>query len=370
MIAVICRTPIHVFRSVQLKLTVWKETVADIFIFDTFSNSEAISRRLSELGIFGRVEHVKSQDCIVDGKFGDLRACFKKSDFAKKLGEKKYDELFVYNIFGAFTDVAYNVLKNNNSSLVYNIIEDGPTLYHIQKNVSKTARFLYPVFGLESAVNNVDFWWFSKPELMEPFGSGEKKRLPVVDRNDKKLVESVNKVFDYHIDDNLTDSDIVFMEECYYNDGLMKQSCDLELFRAIKQRFSSAKYAVKLHPRSRENRFCGDFYVLPTDGIPWEVYSLNYSMDNKILISLSCATMVSSKLLFGDETHSLLLYPIVKDSVLELQTGKSYFTDKRAKAIDGQKSLYNEPDRFVVAQDMQTAYKKIDLWLRELNSSK
>ena len=62
----------------------------------------------------------------------DLKACVIKSEFKKILSEKKYRELFTYNIYGPFNEVGYNVLKKNNIDLKYNVVEDAPTVYGIQ----------------------------------------------------------------------------------------------------------------------------------------------------------------------------------------------------------------------------------------------
>ena len=130
------------------------------------------------------------------------------------------------------------------------------------------------------------------------------------------------------------------------------------MFKKIQDKFSNYKCVVKLHPRSVINRFDQDFYVLPMDGIPWEVYTLNYQMDQKILVSISCATMTSSKLMFGDEPRSLMLFPIVENKIIEKSTGKSYFTKERVKKIQDQKQLYDNENQFCIVASKDAAMEK------------
>ena len=156
------------------------------------------------------------------------------------------------------------------------------------------------------------------------------------------------------------------MEECYWNDGLLKGGEDYVLFKQIKQKFENENICLKLHPRTRENRFSNVFKVLPTNGIPWEVYALNMNMNNKILVSLSCATMISSKLLYGDETYSLLLYPLIIDKIIDKISGQKYLTSDRVVKINEQKKFYSNKSKFFVANDLNSAIEVLDNWLEEI----
>lgn len=359
MIAVTCRTPIHIFRTIQLKMTNWCNEKVDVFVFDSFANSEKVAKRMQDTNLFENIYYIKDSEVAVKGRLSGIRSHYKNSYFKRKLEDKFYSELYVFNIYGIFTDIAFNVLKRKNANLKYHVIEDGPSIYHIKKELTKSEKYVYPLFGLKSAQNNVDYWWFSKPETMSVFGKGKKRKLPVVSREDTALVETINKVFDYRMDAQLINANVIFMEECYFVDGLMTTNADLSLFKLIKENHPDLKFVVKMHPRSKVDRFSNDFYVLPMDGIPWEVYLLNYNMTNKILISISCSTMISSTLLFGDELRSIVLFEFVKDYVIEKATGESYFTKARIKKLISQKGLYKNKKLFCIA----TSMKDIDEYL-------
>lgn len=366
-IAVICRTPIHLFRTIQLKTTLWLEDEVDVFVFDSFPNSDSISKRLENTKLFNTVVYIKESECVVQGFLSHVRSIYQNGRFQKLLSSIKYDELYVYNIRGTFVDIAYNILKKNNKHLTFNMIEDGPSIYHIERIVPKTVKYIYPFLNLKNSQDCIDIWWFSKPDFMDPFGNGKIKALPKVTREDNHFVNTINDVFSYSPNQTLAEADILFMEECYRNDGLMNDDYDKQLFKEIISSFPNRKYMLKLHPRTRENRFEGLCDVLPQDGIPWEVYALNYQMDNKILISLSCATMISSTLLFGDELHSLLLYPIIMNDVIDKARGITYFTDDRQAKINSQIDLYRQKDRFFVAANLDEAKQTLQRWIFELS---
>ena len=175
------------------------------------------------------------------------------------------------------------ILKKNNIDLKYNVVEDAPTVYGIQYKENKCIKYLFKIFNLKSSIRNINCWWFSSPESMSPFRNGKKQKLPMVSRQNKKMCQTINYVFEYKEDVDLQNADVILMEECYSNDGLIKNE-DIELFKQVIDIDKKFNSVVKLHPRSKTNRFENTFNVIKSQGIPWEVYILNCPMKDKILI--------------------------------------------------------------------------------------
>ena len=365
-IAYFCRTPIQVFRTIQLQIQINVEKKADCFIFDSFAGSKKIYENIKKSQIFNNIYYIADKDTFAEGYFRTIRTIYKKSCFYNIISDALYDEIYFFNIYSMANDVVINIQKRKNNSLVVNMVEDGPSIYHIEHIVTKTQKYIYPMLQLINPIDVIDFWWFSKPEVMEVFGSGKKKQLPQIDKSDKEIIRIINYIFDYKKLDELESAEIIFMEECYWNDGLLKGGEDYVLFKQIKQKFENENICLKLHPRTRENRFGNLFKVLPTNGIPWEVYALNMNMNNKILVSLSCATMISSKLLYGDETYSLLLYPLIIDKIIDKISGQKYLTSDRVVKINEQKKFYSNKSKFFVANDLNSAIEVLDNWLEEI----
>lgn len=73
---------------------------------------------------------------------------------------------------------------------------------------------------------------------------------------------------------DLQNADVILMEECYSNDGLIKNE-DIELFKQVIDIDKKFNSVVKLHPRSKTNRFENKFNVIKSQGISGEVYILN-----------------------------------------------------------------------------------------------
>lgn len=367
MTAFFCRTPIHIFRAIQFKMQLLSQEKCDIYIFDTFPSAKKMFERIKEYDLFADVYYICDSDYLRNGRADALRTTILPSSFKKILIKKEYKQIFLFNIYGAFNELIFNVLKRNNEQLIVNMVEDGPSIYHIEEYKDGTIRkLIYPILNIKSYLKNIDCWWFSKPELMEALYDGIKKEIPHINKQDKKFINIINYVFGYKSNALIDNAEIIIMEECYWSDGLLKTNGDFNLFLKIKESFSDNTIVVKLHPRTRENRFGKEFNVVEANGIPWEVYALNMNMDNKILISLSCATMISTKLLYNEETYSLLLYPIIEDSIKNTNNGSKYLTEERKQKIDSQANLYDRKDKFYKASDIDEALKIVKRWIEEI----
>ena len=116
MIAFFCRTPYHVFRTVQLKFQIYGGIDAEVYIFDTFPNAEKVTDGLRQTNVFSDVFFIKDKENFNYGKMGLVRSIYKKSYLKQLIDGKKYSELFFFNVFAMSNDVVINVVKQTNSS--------------------------------------------------------------------------------------------------------------------------------------------------------------------------------------------------------------------------------------------------------------
>ena len=52
MIAFFCRTPIHIFRTIQLKYEMFEKEKVDVYVFSSFNGASNIVQRLKKINIF------------------------------------------------------------------------------------------------------------------------------------------------------------------------------------------------------------------------------------------------------------------------------------------------------------------------------
>lgn len=355
----LCKTPIQVLRAIQLTYyRVENFEKSSICIFDTFGIAEDISKRLKDIDIFDEVYYVKNDD-FKKGRFNHLR-CYYANNYIRKITDEiDISSITIFNVDTYDNFAIYNRLKRKIK--VY-YIEDAPMIYSFQAP-SKIYRLFYRVLGFKFPFFYVDRWYFSAPYVMKTENNAPVEKLPVLNKNDKKFISIINQIYDYSEDSVLNQAKIVIMEESLYTDGIMKNNADYKLYQEICERYSEVKVAVKLHPRTKENRFKIEFDVLGKSSIPWEVYMLNNNMDDKIFISMACSTMISPKLLFSEEYRSVLLYKIVsKDAVRE--NGNLYFDKEWNESLEKIPKLFLNGEKILVPKTKIELFKVMDDWIK------
>lgn len=338
--AFLCRTPIQVFRAVQIqKLGLFDDKQADIYLFDTFAGYEKVASRLQDTGIFEQVYPISGIE-TKEIKHELLYHFVRGNPYSHILKNKFYNILISFNITGIANELGYYYCKKNNRNIKYINVEDAPNIYNMNYRKSWARTYLYPLLGVKDPNEFVDEWWFSRPELMNPPGDAPKYMLPVIDKNNEEFKKLINYIFDYQELPFVNQADILFMEESFYTDGRLKTNEDLKLLNALQAKFPDLKFVVKLHPRTQMNRFKGKFMVVPNNGIPWEVYVMNQDFRSKLIVSISCSTTISSSLLFGCDIPAVLVYPMFQEAITE-KDGSNYWTTQRLHAIKRQDTLYN-----------------------------
>ena len=256
--------------------------------------------------------------------------------------------------------IAYNLLRKKNEVNVY-YIEDAPMIYAYPlpspKNVliGRLLRLKFPIY-------EVSKWYFSVPEKMKKTNKSIAIKLTPLDRKDKKFVDLVNFVFNYTEDQLLNTTDIFIMEECFYTDKIIKDNSDYFLYKTIKEKYPNLQFAVKLHPRTKVNRFSNEFKCIEKSTIPWEVYLLNKNMKDTIFISLSCSTALSPKILFDDEYRCMLCYRLLRDRAIRAD-GHLYYTDEWEKLLANITELYNQKNNIAIPNDEVEMFNILDEWI-------
>lgn len=139
------------------------------------------------------------------------------------------------------------------------------------------------------------------------------RRLPKIDPKDENFRELLNFVFSYTAPEET--ADFIFLEQSFRAEGL--KTNDLELMRECEKITGSGRFLVKPHPRNPEN--------IPYQlGItrqyackaPWELVLLNGDVKNKTVVTVCSNGALTSRLVFGMETETVMLYELFEGKVL------------------------------------------------------
>lgn len=240
------------------------------------------------------------------------------------------------------------------------LVEDSPMLY-FYPIPSWKHRLFYGLLGLSFPILHVDEWYFSVPEKMQRTNQAPAYTLKPLNRQDMTFVALVNRVFAYVPDLKVSSANVFIMEESFYTDGLIADNADYLLYKKIKDHFPGVSFTVKLHPRSKVNRFAQAFDCADKTTIPWEVFLLNEDFDDRIFISVSCTSMISPKLLFGKEFRSMMLYKICGDSVRQ-KNGNPYYTAQWQEKLEEVAGLYSQSDRISVPRTEEEMFAQLERW--------
>lgn len=352
----LCKTPMQILRAMQLTYSEEKFSDSAVAVFHTFDNAQAYGARLKETGLFQAVSVFEDGD-FSHGRLNHARAFFAKNDFRRFLQEHTFTEITTFNSNTYDNFVAWNRLGRK---VKIRFVEDAPMLYSYLVPSWKH-RLFYGLLGLSFPIFHVDEWYFSIPEKMYRTNQAPAYALKPLDKQDKKFVALVNQVFAYTPDPNVTDADVFIMEECFYTDGLLTDNADYRLYERLKERFPQVSFAVKLHPRTKVNRFVQTFACIERTTIPWEVFLLNEDFDDRIFISISCTTMLSPKLLFGKEFRSMMLYKVCGDSVRR-ENGEPYYNAQWLEQLEEVVGLYSQSDRICVPRTEEEMFVQMERW--------
>lgn len=363
MIAVICNSPVQLMRTVYMTLNHIEpiDESVDLYIGMGCPGSEKIYQTVEKTGLFHKVYCLDTRNL---GKHQVFKLLYGRSEQAAIIQKEKYDKLIAFNIEDITAQAIYNQNKHN-TNFEYHCMEDAPAIYTPYEPSRYRLWHPYHWLGIKQQAYHTDKWWSSCPEWIEvPKNFGAKKeRLLPIDKTDEKYRSLINGIFDYNEDRDLENADILIMEESHYTDGLMTENADYKIFTHIQERYSDKNILVKLHPRTKDNRFARTFKVMNNSTIPWELYVLNRIYKNKkdlIQISIACGTMVSDKMMFGEEGKKIILAPIFYDLVKPLSSGVKRITPKITESFEKIKYAYSMPENLVIAYNEKDIYASLD----------
>ena len=173
----------------------------------------------------------------------------------------------------------------------------------IEKATSR--RLLHSAFGnLEKCIQGI-YLYHPELYLYQPQNI-PLHSIPLLSKQDENLRNILNRVFDYHTDERYSKARYIFFEESFSVDN--EQVGDLDLVRFLAETLNKNEMLIKRHPRSIGNPY--QVYGLQEglSSIPWELIQMNEDISNKVLLTISSGSVLSSALYFGEPVQTYILY--------------------------------------------------------------
>ena len=313
-------THYQLITAIQIKTKIFPDVYADIIISDHSTGYAEVAEKLKSLKIFNNVYIAKSVEGMSVNTIGrkfkrivDIIA--NNNSFALKCSNisiKEYDEFLFFN-FNYFDNCLYYLLKKNNPNLICRRFEEGYTSgfdFEIFTTRSVRLQQKFEKLHRNPDIMDVEEMFFYEPDLVLFDNKCRISPIPKIDKTDEKLKNVLNTLFDYGSSDEY-DRKYIFFEESFNVDG--KEMDDLELVLKIAAKVGRENLMVKLHPRSRVDRFAE--YGIKTNkavGVPWEVIIMNNNFSDKVFLTISSGSVLSPRILFGENVPTYMLFNCTK----------------------------------------------------------
>lgn len=362
MMAFVCCSPVQIMRAMHMKMRyeLFNQD-ADLFISNKCPAHEVFTKNCRKTKVF---KHIYEGNTVQLGSHCLFKLMFGRSETAKIIKRQKYEKLIAFNVEDELTQALFN-LNRKNKDFEYHCVEDGPGFYTIY--VPPKYKWYQPakILGWDRQIFHIKTWWTSCPELMEVPDelNTYKSRLMPIDYNDMEYINVINTIFEYKECQELNKADVLIMDESHYVDGLMVDNSDYKLYLDIKEKYPQLNFLIKMHPRTKENRYKNSFNIMCSPSIPWEVYVLNRFGKVKkdlVQISIACGSMVSDYFMFGIEGKKIVLAPMFYEKIRVTSNGVRRVTEQETINFKKIKAKYKHPENFVIAENVEDVYTALN----------
>ncbi len=358
-ILMIVNTYFQLIVAISLKLNNLKDDNVDIIISDRSRDSDLIYNNIKKQNIFENCYKANINFVSKHKKnyIHKILRLVNRNSILKHINMQKYeyDYLYFYNKDILSITVMNECLKNNQNLKICRF-EEGFGSY-LSETFLGTERLNQIINKLK--INDLtEFYYCYNPDLMLLDEQFEYKKIFPLNRDDANLKNIINSVFGYDGSNEEYKEKYIFFEESFFCEK--KKINDLELVLKIADIVGRENLLVKLHPRSKVDRF--KEYGISTNktiGIPWEVIQLNNDFSDKVFLTISSGSVLASKLYFNDNIKTYLLFNCTEQM-------SDMVTDKYHRYLEKVEEKFGL-NGFIIPEDADRFEKllKKDLWKQQ-----
>lgn len=336
---IVCVTVYQLFNAINFRKSLfYSDDKVDIILIDKTNFSDIVNN-LNECNLFDNVYYVKSDKFYKDlfTKYFNNNKILKQIFLSSRIDLLNYnkiikhyfkdtnfngiyDEIYIAN-YMRITNILYNYLLDRNKNLKVFEYEDGLGSYVVTREKFKFLKDnlyvkLLNILGTKTLLPKlISGLYLYKPELYCKNDDLVKLDIPKFNKNDFQNITLVNEIFDYKESD-FFDRKYILFEQPFKEDWVIAN--DYELFEKIINQLGEENIIIKIHPRSKENRFSKFKNVKIYDGItPWEIMCMNEKLTGKVLITVSSSAIFTPILLYKENCCAISLCKILESNHLD-----------------------------------------------------
>ncbi len=349
---IFCQTPFQVIVSLFIRKQYSFDTDRfDIIIVNSFSGYNRVAERLKEKRVFDHVYVAEIKDYILAK--GIINNAIKTAyvvtpkhmikKFIPGLAEQ-YDEMFCWN-YDALTASFRSAYSRPGREIKLNIFDEGFITYLPvndtipKKGYMKIIEKLNKLRGMpELTRENIDAYYLLEPQAIF-FDTNAK--IFEIDRSlkdDENLKTIIDYLFEATEEVKKYDRKYIILEEAFLAN--VPDVDDEKIFDEIIEQVGKENVLIKLHPRTYEDRFTKKgIKTIGQSGVPFEALALCGDFSDKVLIGISCGTIPTYRMLFGNDFDGYMLFKYIKPDVPWFKERYSGFWDK-IEAKPGERGIH------------------------------
>lgn len=311
----------------------------DAIISDHMNNSDEVTKRMRECGLFENVYHVESlaltKNQVSHNTFNRIvNAVFPMRELREYADiYPVYSDVYFAN-FDNFSQVLYNALSHKIPKLKLHVFEEGLasyssfSMYYLElkgyygNRDSGIRKYLHKyIYRTRVISGNLSEFLAFNPQLIQWDPECMIHKMEKINCEDLVFRNIVNGVFGFDPSDKEYDRKYIFFEESFYADG--SEVNDVDLIKQLACNIDKENMMVKIHPRNPVNRFEQlGFRTNRNTAIPWEVIVMNTDdLKDKVLITVSSSCILNPIIVFGKKVRAYSLYDCIDHVPPILQGG-------------------------------------------------
>lgn len=365
-IAFFAATPFQVFNCINIYKRQFCNTESDIFILTFAVDMSSLVEELKLSNVFSNV-YLLDKINVKPGKFGVIKDfIFTDRSNLQMLMEHKYDIMFTTYI-GDRSNLYYNVLLKENKNLKVYFYDEGIGVYTVGYYCSsKLMKLFYRLMGLRYINKYYEKVYVYAPQCMCSGINETLVKIPAIDKNDCKIVESYNRIFRVNIDYSqkykefkciYLDQDFSrYMEEAQYCEEY--RFSQLDILNELTNGISKGKIIVKKHPIRRDKVYEDSGYTVEERlELPWEIVQLNENFSSKVLIGINSTALLSPKMIYDEEPYVIVLGKMIRNEGLSDRVWTSNIEELFVKV----QNMYGKKEKFLIVESMQEYIKLVEI---------
>lgn len=318
--------------AIKLRKTVFAKDNVDIIMHNHSEGYKIILDRLQKEDIFNCIfvaytNHIISFKSKIKSYLHVFEILADKNIVPEycDMPKKNYDELIFYNC-SYFNSSLYYELKKMSPQLKCSRIEEGCFSLFDNSITNRSVKLQVMCEKLHKKPHfemNDKMYVFDR-ELVQFNNISELAVIPKIRADSLDDRKIYNMIFNYEAEATIYEKyKYIFFEQPFVEDGITVD--DIKAVLNIACIVGKDNILIKIHPRSKTDRFRKLGFQTAKSAVPWEVIAMNLNISEKVLITVDSGSVFSPAIMLGKDVTAIVIYKCTDLNVDLVPKGFEHF---------------------------------------------